>query len=90
MKKNIIKVIGTLVFLTLMFFNVQFIFSGDNNNEKVNLKFIQNEASAIFDWVMEDYYWGCRCEPRDGMACIIHFQCLCSWQFCSCCQYFPE
>lgn len=90
MKKNIIKVIGTLTFLTLMFFNVQFIFSGDNNNEKVNLKFIQSEANAIMGWKMENYDWGCRCEINSPMACIINFQCLCSWTYCSCCQQSPE
>ena len=89
MKKNIIKVIGTLVFLTLMFFNVQFILNDDNNGEKVGLKFVQSEANAINGWKMVHYDWGCRCEYDGYHSCIISLQCLCSWTYCQCCQ-FPD
>jgi hypothetical protein len=90
MKKNIIKVIGTLAFLTLIFFNVQFIFSVDKNSEKVGLRFVQSEALAVEGWVMVDYLNGCRCEPSPSQNCDVSAQCLCRWGNCECCGQHPE
>jgi hypothetical protein len=90
MKKYILKVIGTLTLLTLLFLNVQFIYSVDNNGEKVHLRLVQSEALAESGWVLVLYSKGCRCEPWDYEECDVSAQCLCSWGNCECCEHIPE
>ncbi|MBA7590730.1 hypothetical protein ES708_32863 [subsurface metagenome] len=86
MKKNILKIIGTLTFLTLMFFNVQFIFSVDNNGEKVDLRLVQSEALATNNYTLENFDWGCECIQCTGCNCDVSAQCMCSWGNCECCE----
>ena len=83
MKKNIIKLIGVIIFSFIMIFNVQFIIRIDDNIEKIDFRIGQNEAlAAEYNYEMKYYAWGCRCEPNTGLFCNVSGQCLCSWVNC--------
>lgn len=87
MKRKILILIGTLTFVALMFFNVQFMFQVDDYSKIADIELAQDEAYAylIPGWGMEKYEWGCRCEEQD-LHCFISMQCLCEWGNCMCCD----